>query len=960
VSLTFTGWAGLGAFLLTVMSAVSTGNNLLYLLLSLELSAYVISVFGRWNVERVAAEFEFPGQIFRGSEFQLRVILRNAGLAPSFALRARWGAGAAAVSSLETGGSREVVLRCCLPHRGLNRLEGLFLESSFPFGLIRHSRDIGPAQALAYPALREIRAASEISQDIEVTGRTVMRRGRGDELYGVREKDPSDDARMINWKLTARAGRPLVNEYAGAEGSKITVKVDGARGPNAEARIAEAASAVRYHVDGGAEVRLITPEGQTDYGRGLLHLDRCLEHLARLGDGGEAREALAFGRPVEAPVDTPAVRRLLYVGGLLLAASLFLIDEIDLRLAWLVLGIVPVGWLWHEFEIPRLPSWLWEGVSGLFLLYLLAFDWRASGVAIANTHLVAYLVANRALVGLKSTELRQVFLIVFLGFFLVSGLSISPWYFACFVGFLLFSSRYLMLDAGLEWDEPRRWAPSWLGLSVAALAVTAGFFLVTPRVDRFRRLNPFVAMGIDKLQVQNSAVAGYTEDISLGFYGNLKKSTAKVMRVTPIPSTREHPGPLKIRGAAYDRFDGRRWSRTKPDFRYSYGDRGYWTAQARAWVRREGSQLVFPARPGPKVYDFMIYPMNQTALFSVGSPATVELSHEAAYFDLNDGVSFSVAYMAGAHYRVRPAEALGYAASVEGYQALLGPRYLQLPDADPKRRDLARKIAASAKTPEEKAAAVEAYLRKNYAYSTYSALRDKSLDDFLFSKKDGNCEYFATAAAVLLRELGVPSRLATGFLADDWNEFGRFYDVRQGQAHAWTEAWLPGQGWVTLEPTPGQGLFGSEALTRRLQRWFEALEGRWYRHVIGYDQYVQRNTFFRLGRALSRETMAGFLKLIVGGALAGGLLYGLLTLRPWAGERRKGSGLFHDVERACAKLGVKRLPHQTPREFARAHAHVAGLSDLAELHYLDRYRGPGLTPRERARARELIAGLRPR
>ena len=80
---------------------------------------------------------------------------------------------------------------------------------------------------------------------------------------------------------------------------------------------------------------------------------------------------------------------------------------------------------------------------------------------------------------------------------------------------------------------------------------------------------------------------------------------------------------------------------------------------------------------------------------------------------------------------------------------------------------------------------------------------DSPLDDFLFTRKTGYCEHYATAMVILLRTLGVPARLVTGYFASEWNNFGHYYAIRQQDAHAWVEVWFPRSGWITFDPTRG-------------------------------------------------------------------------------------------------------------------------------------------------------------
>ena len=97
------------------------------------------------------------------------------------------------------------------------------------------------------------------------------------------------------------------------------------------------------------------------------------------------------------------------------------------------------------------------------------------------------------------------------------------------------------------------------------------------------------------------------------------------------------------------------------------------------------------------------------------------------------------------------------------------------------------------------------------------------LDDFLFDSKRGHCEFYSTAMAVMLRTLGVPTRNVTGFIGGTYNRFGRYYAVRQGDAHSWVEVYVDGQGWVTFDPTPPADARAAErhspALGRSCATW---------------------------------------------------------------------------------------------------------------------------------------------
>ncbi|MEJ2422932.1 MAG: transglutaminaseTgpA domain-containing protein [Candidatus Thiodiazotropha sp.] len=133
------------------------------------------------------------------------------------------------------------------------------------------------------------------------------------------------------------------------------------------------------------------------------------------------------------------------------------------------------------------------------------------------------------------------------------------------------------------------------------------------------------------------------------------------------------------------------------------------------------------------------------------------------------------------------------------------PGYRQLPDdLDPRIPELARRITRGLTTPFDRALALEAHLRSHYNYdfeSIFTSQHQTPLSRFLFETRRGHCEYFASALAILLRTLDIPSRLVTGFSATDLNPLTGYYEIHALDGHAWVEAYIEGLGWLELEPT---------------------------------------------------------------------------------------------------------------------------------------------------------------
>lgn len=973
--LTRPGWGAALAAFITIQAALVSGNNLLYLLFAAALAAFLLSLLlGRLNLRAVRATLAAPGQIFRGADFTLTVKLANRSALPALGLRVAARGQRPAVERLAPGEEAGADLRYSLPHRGLNRPADLRLESAFPFGLLLHSRPLEAGGLTALPRTRDVRAPSDLGAGVEVQVSATARRGRSGDLWGVRDMRPDEDIRSVNWKLSAKAGRLVAVEYAESVGSRVTVRLEGAAsGPGGEARVEEAAGACRYFIDAGAEVRLVTPEGEIDYGRGLLHLDRLLRALALAGDGAAPRPAAGPDpAAAEPPADDVLWRRLTLAGCWLIYLSLFLVEEFRVPASLGVAALLAAASAWRERRLPAPPARLWDAATLAVLAHAVFFHWRQAGIMVANTWLVSYMLVYFAFNAADRAGYRRAFTVFYLGFFLVSGQTISLWYFPACLAYLAFCTAWLAAEwgAGLRgrgW--PRALAPSALALALLGAAV----FAVIPRVDPLVRRSPIVAsLGLDKLTPRSSAVSGFTRNVSLGYFGELRRSSARVMRVRPLASVGSAPPPLYVRGLAFDAFDGRRWSRTPAPVKYRLGGRLFWTRDGGAPMPRLGAALLLPGagRPEPAVSaEYSIFPMNLAVVFSAYPVSAVEAPAAAAFFDHTDSVNFTAPYTAGIRYTVRGrrgAASEGALALAEDPEALLR-LYLRVPPGeDPRVRDLALRVTRGAAGDLAKAAAVEKYLRSAYGYSLFSGGEGSGLSDFLFVRREGNCEYFATAAAVLLRHAGVPSRLVSGFLASEFNEYGKFYDVRQSQAHAWTEAYIRGRGWVRLDATPSGAQAGAwgRRFAGRLARWVEAGNVNWYRHVIGYDNYAQRNTFHRLGLAVSRWNLLRSLGWLAGAAAGLWLLRALWLARPRRSGRQAALDIFSRAQAALEEAGLPRAPWQTPREYAASVAarrpDLAAIGRLAEQHYLERYAGLPRSGADLAEARALLAGLRSR
>jgi protein-glutamine gamma-glutamyltransferase len=209
----------------------------------------------------------------------------------------------------------------------------------------------------------------------------------------------------------------------------------------------------------------------------------------------------------------------------------------------------------------------------------------------------------------------------------------------------------------------------------------------------------------------------------------------------------------------------------------------------------------------PVAQTFYIETEQPSVIFSANQPDRIWYEGPVSVDDLG-GLRTDSTLSAGTVYSVVSTRGSAPAGLLRSARAAPPPeleRYLQLPETLPRRvRDLAARITAGETNTFDKITALEDYLRDNYRYTLDSPVpppgRD-AVDHFLFDARAGFCEQFASATTIMLRSLGIPSRVATGYTPGGRNPFTGLYEVRASDAHAWVEAWFPRYGWYDFDPT---------------------------------------------------------------------------------------------------------------------------------------------------------------
>lgn len=213
------------------------------------------------------------------------------------------------------------------------------------------------------------------------------------------------------------------------------------------------------------------------------------------------------------------------------------------------------------------------------------------------------------------------------------------------------------------------------------------------------------------------------------------------------------------------------------------------------------------------------------------------------------------------------------------------------------------------------------YFRREYTYRLGAPAlnRETALEDFLFDSKEGHCERFASAMALLLRMKGIPSRVAIGYVPGPKNRFSEWRQVRFSDAHSWTEGWFPGEGWVSFDATPGGPRSADEGFGFR--QMMDTLDLIWFANVISFDGPAQRQLAGHIGEGLAR--LPGFVSnhVWIFGALAVAAIGRLVLKRrskiaaPFRKAAPQADHYYAKLLRALAHAGYDRPEHLTPLEF---------------------------------------------
>ncbi len=515
------------------------------------------------------------------------------------------------------------------------------------------------------------------------------------------------------------------------------------------------------------------------------------------------------------------------------------------RLDTLSLVIFTAGAAWSLFRAVKdapppltarggfILSWVYLGV---FLLDVVAFS---RSFIPATIHLVLFLELVKLYQEKSDKDYLYLIVLAFLKILASSSLTIDMSFVITLVLFMIALVSTLMSfdmfraerKAGAQTEHVAGplgrmsvWATVWIFLIGGAL-----FFMI-----------PRVGTGyFSRATTPSLLLSGFTENVQLGQIGAVKLSSAVVMRTRLVAG---QPNVMvKWRGIALDVFDGKSWFKTD-----------------RSHARLPGSAGEFTLRPAQPAasqvrYEVLLEPLATTALFGPHRIRSIRGSFLGLETDHDDAVYTRTATLRRVQYEVtaeiplRPRLLAKKPAFIdETIPRDVRAQYLQLPPGmDPRITALAQEITKSSGTILEKTAAVEAYLKRTYKY-TLNLTWDpgpQPVSTFLFKAKAGHCEYFASSMAILLRAVGVPTRLVNGFLMGEFNPVAEDYIVRQSDAHSWVEVYIPGTGWIEFDPTPPDPNDPPTGMFAQLSNYVDAAQLYWNSYILIYDSGAQFQLF---------------------------------------------------------------------------------------------------------------------
>ncbi len=604
--------------------------------------------------------------------------------------------------------------------------------------------------------------------------------------------------------------------------------------------------------------------------------------------------------------------------------------------AWITIafaGCVAWRYLIERWRRPLPSAWFRALLAlGCFLGVLVTYS-SISGVGPGS----ALLAVMASLKLLETRKRRDQFVLLFISIFLVMSSLLREqylWSLPYMLGAItVIMTAWLRMSASPAESARASFATGGrLLLYAAPLAMAMWVFF--PRLA-----TPFWAVPVDS----SRATTGLSDTMSPGDVSSLSLSNEVAFRVAfdgQVPEPRDR----YWRGLVLTTFNGRTWTGREPAI----------STTARDQIVTAGD---------PVSYEITLEPTRQQWVFALDMPVSWTLAKTfmgpQQQLARPNPIDQRVAYKAVSHpeYRVE-----------SDLPQIYRNWYSNLPAGSNERTTaLAREMRESVNSDQAYIDAVLAKFNTEEFYYTLEPppLGSNPVDRFLFDTRQGFCEHYASAFAVMMRSVGIPSRIVLGYHGGEINPLGGHLIVRQSDAHAWTEVWLEGRGWQRVDPTGAvaperidygvsgaarEGLGGAWGLSapsmilHRLTLSIDALNAKWNEWILGYGPENQRNFMKWLGMDDPnwRKMMLTLVAVVVGLVM---LISVLLMLRYRPPARDEASVLY---QRFVRKTGLEPIVGETAIEFAHRASEARALPDdvvtsITEA-YIDARYGPYREP----------------
>jgi transglutaminase-like putative cysteine protease len=484
-----------------------------------------------------------------------------------------------------------------------------------------------------------------------------------------------------------------------------------------------------------------------------------------------------------------------------------------------------------DFEVPgATTTWL---ALAYIVFYAIDFQFLSRDFMTATVRLVLFLTAVKAVSASTNRDYVYLRIVAFLELLAACVISANLNFFVFLALFLIFAigtfaageirksaARTGVVVRVADGGVPVRLGSLTAALALGILIMTCGLFFLLPRTAR---------AALQHLVNGRYFITGFSNEVHLGGSGEIEQRKTAVLHIGMEDGSRP-PAPLRWKGGTLAQFDGFRW----------FNPPGL----AETFPRnRQGCFVLEPSLQrirDERLITYVVHVSDEAggALFFAGDPAYLWLDAPAVTRTAPGSYRPRFGFAGGFTY-----EASSFApredqqAAGDALEPALREIYLQLPRLDPRIAPLAATLSRNAPSSLEKARVLESYLRQNYAYTLRQPSRPPAdpLAAFLFERRKGHCEYFASALAVMLRTLDIPTRVATGFQGGIYNPISGRQLIRASDAHSWVEAWFPDRGWMTLDATPPAGSGLDDSLASRLSLWADAASVFWQDWVLDYN-----------------------------------------------------------------------------------------------------------------------------